>query len=97
MLKDRGEPVGPRRCGLKYAPVGWDCDAANCCLYCSSKLLVDNIIRSTCRGEQVLLYSPPPHFRPNLEGEGSSEGQGEYIGLSEPKPVFLDFIYRPKS
>ena len=29
MLKDRGEPVGPRRCGLKYAPVGRDCDAAN--------------------------------------------------------------------
>ena len=29
MLKDRGEPVGPRRCGLKYVPIGWDCDAAN--------------------------------------------------------------------
>ena len=29
MLKDRGQPVGPRRCGLKYAPIGWDCDAAN--------------------------------------------------------------------
>ena len=29
MLKDRGEPVGLRRCGLKYAPIGWDCDAAN--------------------------------------------------------------------
>ena len=27
MLKDRGEPVAPLRCGLKYAPGGWDCAA----------------------------------------------------------------------
>ena len=28
MLKDKGEPVRPWRCGLKYVPVGWDCDSA---------------------------------------------------------------------
>ena len=31
MLKDRGEPVAPWQCGLKYAPVGWNCGAPNTC------------------------------------------------------------------
>ena len=29
MLKDRGEPVAPWQCRMKYAPGAWNCDAQN--------------------------------------------------------------------
>ena len=29
MLKDRGEPVAPWRCVLKYAPRAWNCGGPN--------------------------------------------------------------------
>ena len=29
MLKDRGEPVAPWRCSMKYAPGVWNCGAPN--------------------------------------------------------------------